>query len=164
MLGIDACENSVLRATNHKKLDQRRLSNNLEYRLSTIENLEKEKGEAAFDIITCMEVIEHVTAKGPFLGSVSKLLRPGGILFMSTMDKSLGSLLGVKIAGEYSLRLVAAGTHDWNKFIDPGDLKKLLSVQGLDTIRLQGVIYNPISGKMQRVNCSTQYMLAARKK
>ena len=116
-----------------------------------------------YDIVTCMEVIEHISDKKEFLKTLSSLVRVitylkqssfengifkkvGGMLFVSTMEKKNESWVKLIIGAEYLLNLVPKGTHDWNKFIDSEDLIAILEENGLKVLKTQGFTYNVLTG------------------
>lgn len=99
----------------------------------------------SFDILTCMEMLEHVPEPSFIIENCAKLLKPGGIAFFSTMNRNLKSyILGV-IAAEYLLRLVPKGTHEYQKFLQPAELNKLLKKFDLEIIDISGIKYNPLN-------------------
>jgi len=141
--GIDPCEESIsaasLRASNSKMT-------NLKYEVTTIEELML-TSSTKFDAITASEVIEHLDNQEYFIQMCSSLLKPGGSLFLTTINKNyLSWALGI-IAAEYVFSLVAKGTHDWEKFISPNDLISMTERSGCQVRQLQGMTYNPITNK-----------------
>src|SRR2546430_6872080 len=91
-----------------------------------------------------MEVVEHVADLGGFLGACAALLKPGGLMVVATLNRTLKSLALAKIGAEYVLRWLPAGTHDWNRFLKPVELEVLLEDAGLTVTRLQGVAFDPL--------------------
>ena len=117
-----------------------------------------------FDFATSMEVIEHVDNQSLFVENIVKRIRPGGLLFMSTMAKTFESYVISKVMAEDILGMIPQGTHDWNKFIDPEELQGIIEDTGWVTIKIQGVAYDPINNKMiNRNSNSNNYMLVAKK-
>jgi 2-polyprenyl-6-hydroxyphenyl methylase / 3-demethylubiquinone-9 3-methyltransferase len=114
----------------------------LEYRAVTAEALAAEG--ASFDVILNMEVVEHVADLGGFLKSCGTLLRPGGLMLVATLNRTLKSLATAKFAAEYVLRWLPAGTHDWNRFVRPAELRRLLDDAGLDVTKIQGIAFDPL--------------------
>jgi 2-polyprenyl-6-hydroxyphenyl methylase/3-demethylubiquinone-9 3-methyltransferase len=100
--------------------------------------------DARFDIILNMEVVEHVADLPAFLGSCASLLKPGGIMLVATLNRTLKSLALAKIGAEYVLRWLPPGTHDWERFITPVELKRHLTEAGLAVTRIQGVAFDPV--------------------
>jgi len=112
----------------------------IDYRHTTAEEV---KGK--YDIITCLEVAEHVDNLSTFLKTITSLLAPGGTIFISTINRTLKSYLAAIIGAEYVLRWVPRGTHDWNKFIKPSELCEMMLNMQLKN--LSGMILNPISNQ-----------------
>lgn len=101
----------------------------LEYREGTVEALRAEG--AQYPVITALEVIEHVTEPASFVADLAGLLEPGGVLVLSTLNRTARSLLTAKIGAEYVLGLLPRGTHDWNRFLTPSETAALLRAAGL---------------------------------
>jgi 2-polyprenyl-6-hydroxyphenyl methylase/3-demethylubiquinone-9 3-methyltransferase len=137
--GCDAGADAVRAAEAHAGC--RGLS--LTYRCATAEELGAEG--AAFDMVLALEVAEHVSDVKSFLAAVAQLVRPGGLLIVATLNKTLKSLVLAKIAAEYILRWVPAGTHDWNRFIPPAQLCAQIETTGLRIIQRQGFSFDPLS-------------------
>ena len=95
-----------------------------------------------FDVILNMEVIEHVADVRAFVDSCAELLKPGGIMFVATINRTLKSLMLAKIAAEYVLRWLPAGTHDWNRLITPDELRRYLQDVGLKVTGIQGMVFD----------------------
>ena len=116
---------------------------NLTYRQGTAEVLAAE-GEK-FQVVTALEIIEHVADPAAFLGSLRALLAPGALLFLSTINRTPKSYVVAKIGAEYVLRLLPAGTHDWKKFIKPEELGWLCREAGLRLTDTAGLSYSPLA-------------------
>lgn len=99
----------------------------------------------AFDVVVSLEVVEHVADLPLFLRSCADLVRPGGGLALSTINRTLKSLGLAKVMAEYVLRWVPAGTHDWKKFVKPSELAAALRPAGLEIAALEGMSYDPIA-------------------
>lgn len=143
--GVDASERNIGTASAHaaeQGLD-------IAYRASTAEQLLAEKA-GPFDVILNMEVIEHVADPGEFLRTTAKLLAPGGLMIVATLNRTLKALALAKIGAEYVLRWVPAGTHDWNKFLTPEELRSFLEGHPFDIEGPFGLAYNPLLGKWVR--------------
>ena len=131
---------------------------NLDYEEIATEALaEREPGR--FDIVTCMEVLEHVPDPEQTVAACARLVRPGGQLFFSTINRNLKAYLFAIIGAEYLLRLLPRGTHDSAKFIEPSELAHACRKAGLEVRSVSGMTYNPITkiyalGKDTDVNYS----------
>ncbi|MDD4616852.1 MAG: bifunctional 2-polyprenyl-6-hydroxyphenol methylase/3-demethylubiquinol 3-O-methyltransferase UbiG [Alphaproteobacteria bacterium] len=120
-------------------------------------------GRRAFDVVLALEVLEHVASIDAFLQNVSKLLKPGGVLIASTVNRTTKSyLLGIVMA-EYVLGWVPAGMHDWNKFVRPSELAEHLERAGMKLTDLTGIAFNPISGEfsLRQGRVDVNYIAAA---
>jgi 2-polyprenyl-6-hydroxyphenyl methylase/3-demethylubiquinone-9 3-methyltransferase len=139
--GIDLSKDSIEAAKFHAA--QQGL--NVEYRYENIEEtVSKHAGE--FDVITCMEMLEHVPEPGKIIAACSRLLKPGGHAFFSTINRTPKAFLFVIFGGEYILRLLPRGTHTYKKLIRPAELKQWAQESGLQFQRLSSLIYNPFTG------------------
>jgi len=139
--GIDLSKDSIEAA----KLHAAQQGLNVEYRYENIEETAaKHAGE--FDAITCMEMLEHVPEPGKIIAACSRLLKPGGHAFFSTINRTPKAFLFVIIGGEYILRLLPRGTHTYKKLIRPVELKQWAQESGLEFRRLSSLIYNPLTG------------------
>lgn len=98
-----------------------------------------------FDVVLNMEVVEHVANLRTYLRACAKLVKPGGLMIVATLNKTLKSLALAKIGAEYILRWLPPGTHDWNRFVAPADLRRLLEESGLNPLKTQGVEFNPLA-------------------
>ena len=132
------------------------------YRAATAEQLVTEG--AVFDVVLTLEVIEHVTSPSAFMQSCGQLVRPGGLLMAATLNRTLKSLALAKIGAEYVLRWLPPGTHDWNKFVTPHDLRRMIEMAELDPEPPVGVSYNPIADRWYpSQDVSVNYMMTATK-
>lgn len=142
--GIDLSEASIEAA----KLHAREQGLNIDYRYESIEDVaEKHAGE--FDVITCMEMLEHVPEPNKTIAACSRLLKPGGHAFFSTINRTPRAFLFAIIGGEYILHLLPKGTHTYEKLIRPNELKKWTQENDLEFRRLSSLIYNPFNGKFK---------------
>ncbi len=137
--GADASEKNVKTAMTHAAAS----GLGIDYRVTTAESL-AEAG-LAFDVVLNMEVVEHVADLPGYLNACGRLVKPGGLMFVATLNKTLKSLALAKIGVEYVLRWLPPGTHDWNRFVEPDRLIGLLKDAGLSVKQTQGVSFNPIS-------------------
>ncbi|HEY7851417.1 MAG TPA: bifunctional 2-polyprenyl-6-hydroxyphenol methylase/3-demethylubiquinol 3-O-methyltransferase UbiG [Caulobacteraceae bacterium] len=154
---IDAAPEGLEIARSHAKS----LGLAIDYREATAEGL-LAANESSFDVVLALEVIEHVSEPRAFVADCAHLLAPGGVLILATLNRTLRSLALGKIAAEYLLRWVPAGTHDWRKFISPDELRKLLVGCGLTVGPPIGLGLDPLSGAW-RVSTDTavNYMTTA---
>ncbi len=97
----------------------------------------------SFDCVVALEIIEHVPDQAAFMRSLAGLLKPGGLLFVSTLNRTVRSLAVAKVGAEYIVRLLPAGTHDWRRFVKPEELGALGRAAGLRLMDLSGLVYSP---------------------
>ena len=117
-----------------------------------------------FDVVLNMEVVEHVADQALFLKTAANLVKPGGAMMLSTLNRTLKSLALAKIGAEYVLKLVPAGTHDWQKFMRPSELVNNLEPHGMKVSDLIGLGYNPVDGRWRESqNLDINYMMFATK-
>ena len=116
----------------------------LDYRLLSAEALAREE-PGSFDAVTCMELLEHVPDPAAMVRSCASLLRPGGRLFLATLNRSPAAYLFAVLGAEYVLGLLPQGTHDYSRFVRPAELTRWLRTAGLEPLALTGVRYNPFT-------------------
>jgi len=116
------------------------------YRAATVEQLEAE-GAGPFDLVLTLEVIEHVADPEAFIRACSRLVKPGGMMVVATLNRTLKSLALGKIAAEYLLRWVPAGTHDWNQFLKPDEIRRMLSEEPVVVSGPFGLVYDPFTDR-----------------
>lgn len=134
----------------------------VDYRAVTAEEL-ADAGEK-FDVILNMEVVEHVADVGLFIGKCAEMLKPGGIMFVATINRTLKALGLAIIGAEYVLRWLPRGTHQFGKLVRPEELEKALSEAGLRVIERTGVVYNPLADRWQKSSdMDVNYMVIAEK-
>lgn len=138
--GIDAGEKNIKMASLHAE----KSNLNIDYKVSTPEDLAI-NGEL-FDVITALEIVEHVTDPQQFLHDSSKLLKKNGLIFLSTLNKTLKSYALAILGAEYILRWVPQGSHQWDKFLSPDTLHEYLRNEGIRPSDLKGMSYNPLIG------------------
>jgi 2-polyprenyl-6-hydroxyphenyl methylase / 3-demethylubiquinone-9 3-methyltransferase len=132
----------------------------IDYRVATAEALAEEG--LSFDVVLNMEVVEHVADVGAYLSACASLLRPGGITLVATMNKTLKSLALAKIGAEYVLGWLPRGTHDWDRFIPPTELRATLEQSGLTVLKTQGVSFNPLAWDWKlSADVDVNYMVVA---
>ena len=140
VLGIDAAGPVIEAARAHAALHPplRAQGGSLAYALSSAGEL-RAQGER-FDVITALEVIEHVRDPGQFLRLLAALLQPGGVIVLSTLNRTWRSLATAKIGAEYVLRLLPVGTHDWTRFVTPAELTRQAAAAGLRLTDIAGMV------------------------
>jgi 2-polyprenyl-6-hydroxyphenyl methylase / 3-demethylubiquinone-9 3-methyltransferase len=123
---------------------------------------DQESGE--FEVVTCMEMLEHVPDPASIVAACAKLAKPGGYVFFSTLNRNPKSYLHAVLGAEYLLQMLPKGTHDYSKFIRPAELASSIRQSGLELLSLRGMGYNPIT-KMYSLNTDTSvnYLAACQK-
>ena len=116
----------------------------VDYRLISAEDLARE-APASFDVVTCMEMLEHVPDPASTIRACATLVKPGGHIFFSTLNRNLKAYLMAVVGAEYVLNLLPKGTHEYAKFIKPSELARYVREAGLDVEELIGMNYNPFS-------------------
>ena len=157
--GIDMAEKSLKIAKLHA-LDQG--VDNVAYRCIRVEDLAAEAPHN-FDVVTCMEMMEHVPDPAAIVAACARLVKPDGTVFFSTINRNPKSYLHAIVGAEYLLGLVPRGTHDWQKFITPAELARMCSNAGLEIIGSKGMVYNPLN-KVYSLsdNVDVNYMVVCR--
>lgn len=117
---------------------------NVDYRLIAVEDLAREV-PGSFDVVTCMEMLEHVPNPAAVVRACSTLVKPGGAVFFSTINRNPKAYLFAVVGAEYVLNLLPRGTHDYAKFIKPSELAGWARDAGLDFAHIKGMSYNPIT-------------------
>ena len=137
---------------------------NVQYRCVSVEDLAGEIPQA-FDVVTCMEMMEHVPDPASIVRACAKLVKPDGMVFFSTINRNPKSYVHAIIGAEYVLGLVPRGTHDWQKFIRPAELARMCREAGLVIVSTKGLEYNPLT-KIYRLSDKTDvnYMIACKPK
>jgi 2-polyprenyl-6-hydroxyphenyl methylase/3-demethylubiquinone-9 3-methyltransferase len=154
--GADASEKNVKTAMTHAAAS----GLGIDYRVTTAESL-AEAG-LQFDVVLNMEVVEHVADLPGYLNACARLVKPGGLMFVATLNKTLKSLALAKIGVEYVLRWLPPGTHDWTRFVEPERLTALLKDAGLSVQQMQGVSFNPLTWSWSLSNdLDVNYMVVA---
>ncbi len=135
----------------------------IDYRHTSAEALAE--ADEAFDAILNMEVIEHVAAPPAFLGSCQRLLRPGGLMIASTINRTAKSFAGAIVGAEYVMRWLPKGTHDWSKFITPDEFFALLRDAGLAPVDRKGFVFNPFlrAWRVSDRDLAVNYVTASRR-
>jgi 2-polyprenyl-6-hydroxyphenyl methylase/3-demethylubiquinone-9 3-methyltransferase len=154
--GIDASERNIGIARAHALKTGAKVT----YMSCAVEDIvDKEPG---FDIVLAMEVVEHVADIRAFVSAAAKLVNPGGLLVVATLNRTAKSFLLAIVGAEYVLRWLPRGTHDWRKFIRPSELAEILRPTELALARLTGVTYSPLSDRWSlSADLDVNYMLEA---
>jgi len=160
VLGIDLAEKSLRVAQLHALETQ---TAGVTYRCVSVEALAEEQPEA-FDVVTCMEMLEHVPDPASIVVSCAALTKPGGWLFFSTINRNPKSFALAIVGAEYLLGLVPRGTHEYARLIRPSELARYCRATGLELQHTRGLAYNPVSRRYRlTADTGVNYMLAARK-
>jgi 2-polyprenyl-6-hydroxyphenyl methylase/3-demethylubiquinone-9 3-methyltransferase len=155
--GIDASEKNIKVAKIHSKKNKLEIN----YLNKSPEQLKNVK---EFDVILNLEIVEHVENVNFYIKSCYDLLKKDGIMFTATLNRSLTSYLKAIIGAEYILRWLPIGTHDWNKFLKPEELEKILHDEKFYTLDMSGLEFNPISSKWKKTqNLSVNYIVSSLK-
>lgn len=154
--GIDPVADSIAAAQHHAA--QAGLA--IDYRCTTAEAL-AETGEA-FDVVLAMEVVEHVADFNLFIEEAAALVKPDGLMFVATINRTVKSFALLIVGAEYILRWIPRGTHQWDKFITPDELEIALVRSGLSVVGETGVIYNLLADRFQlSTDMDANYMVVA---
>ena len=140
VIGIDPSESNIAAARLHAD----RSTMLIDYRATTVEEMGSLE---RFDIVLAMEVVEHVTDVGVFLQRCAGLMKPSGMMVVSTLNRTLKSFALAIVGAEYVLRWLPRGTHEWNKFVTPDELAQHLANNRLAITEQAGVVYNPLADK-----------------
>ncbi len=160
VLGVDLAERSLKVAQLHA---MEAGIDNAQYREVAAEVLADEQ-PGQFDIVTCMEMVEHVPDPSSIIAACAKLVKPGGWVFLSTLNRNPKSFLFAIVGAEYLLRMLPAGTHEYAKFIRPSELATWCRSAGLDLLQTRGMEYNPLTKRYWLSgDTSVNYLLACRK-
>ncbi len=158
VVGVDPSEKNVNTAAVHAA--ETGLA--IDYRTGTAEDLAA--ADEKFDVILNMEVIEHVADPKAFVATCCSMLKPGGLMFVATLNRTFKSFaLGI-VGAEYVLRWLPKGTHQWEKFITPSDLREWLASSGCTTKAETGVVYHPLANQWRRAkDMDVNYMMVGQK-
>ncbi len=158
VVGVDPAENNIAVAQQHAA----RSGLAIDYRNSTVETL-AQAGES-FDVVLAMEVIEHVTDVGLFIEHAAEIVKPGGLMFVATLNRTAKSYALAIVGAEYILRWLPRGTHQWDKFVMPDELEIAIEQAGLRITGETGVIYNLFADRWQlSTDMDVNYMIVAEK-
>lgn len=136
----------------------------IDYRHITVEALADER-PGSFDVVTCLEMLEHVPDPASVVSACARLVKPGGDLFFSTINRNPKAYALAVIGAEYLLRMLPRGTHDYDKFIRPSELARWLRNSGLELQNTIGLTYNPLTRhyKLNPLDVDVNYMVHARR-
>jgi 2-polyprenyl-6-hydroxyphenyl methylase / 3-demethylubiquinone-9 3-methyltransferase len=136
---------------------------NLTYREVAVEQLAAESPER-FDVVTCMEMLEHVPEPASVVRACARLVKPGGHVFFSTLNRNPKSFLFAIVGAEHVLRLLPKGTHEYARFIRPSELARQARDAGLDVMQLKGMEYNPMTQRYRlSERTDVNYLVACRR-
>ncbi|HEY2244424.1 MAG: bifunctional 2-polyprenyl-6-hydroxyphenol methylase/3-demethylubiquinol 3-O-methyltransferase UbiG [Xanthobacteraceae bacterium] len=158
MVGVDPSESNIAVARRHAAQSQL----TIDYRNSSAEALAA--ASETFDVVLAMEVVEHVTDVNLFIDAAAALVKPGGLLFVATLNRTIKSFALAIVGAEYILRWLPRGTHQWDKFVTPNELEIAIEQSGLDLIGETGVIYGLLADRWQlSSDMDVNYMVVAEK-
>lgn len=157
--GIDMADDALAVA----RLHALEMAVEVNYQLSTAESFAASNPDT-FDIVTCMEMLEHVPAPASVIQACADLAKPGGLLFFSTINKTVKAYAMAIIGAEYMLRLVPRGTHQFSKFIRPSQLMRDIEHAGLELVDATGLHFNPLNNSFKTgPGLDVNYFVVARK-
>jgi 2-polyprenyl-6-hydroxyphenyl methylase / 3-demethylubiquinone-9 3-methyltransferase len=157
VVGADAAERNIPVARRHA--EEQGLE--IDYRATTAEALAE--GGERFDVVLNMEVVEHVADPAAFLVTCRDLVRPGGLMVCSTLNRTTKSFVLAILGAEWVLRWLPRGTHDWNRFITPDELKRMIDATGLSCVDRTGMVFDPLasSWSLSERDLSVNYVTAS---
>lgn len=146
------------------KLHQLESGLSINYQKSTAENFAEEH-ENSFDVVTCLEMLEHVPDPSSVVDACAKMVKPGGHVFFSTINRNPKAFLFAIIGAEYVLRLLPRGTHEYAKFIRPSELASWSRVSNLQVNQMTGLLFNPLTKKykLSDADMDVNYMISTQK-
>lgn len=158
MVGADPSEDNITAAQAHAG----EAGVVVDYRATTAEDLAAAKER--FDVVLVMEVVEHVTDVNAFVATCAAMVKPGGLMMIATLNRTLKSFALAIVGAEYVLRWLPRGTHQWDKFVTPEELEAAIEDCGLQVIGERGVVYNPFADRWQlSSDMDVNYMLVAQR-
>ncbi|WP_353234145.1 bifunctional 2-polyprenyl-6-hydroxyphenol methylase/3-demethylubiquinol 3-O-methyltransferase UbiG [Diaphorobacter ruginosibacter] len=160
VLGVDLATKALRVAQLHALETQ---TPNIEYREIAVEALAQER-PASFDTVTCMEMLEHVPDPGSIVAACARLVKPGGWVFFSTINRNAKAFMMAIVGAEYLLKMLPKGTHEYAKMIRPSELATACRAAGLDVLQTSGLQFNPVSNRYWlNDDTSVNYMFATRR-
>lgn len=157
--GIDLAKPSIDVAIQHAQDHNL----NIDYQLISTEELAAKKS-GSFDVITCLEMLEHVPDPQSVIQACSQLVKPGGHLFFSTLNRNLKAYILAIVGAEYVLGMLPKGTHDYSKFIKPSELERMCRQEGIHFRKSTGISYNPLSAEFKLTSdLSVNYLVYCQK-
>ncbi len=158
VVGVDPAPKLIEAARRHAEETGARLT----YRAATVEDMAAEPRR--FDVVSAMEVVEHVADPAPFIAAAASLIRPGGLFLASTLNRTLKSFALAILGAEYVLRWLPPGTHRWDQFVTPAELLAAARASGLKPVRTNGMTYDPLRAQWRlSQDVSVNYLFAARR-
>lgn len=139
--GIDPATENIEAARRHAEAQGLAI----DYRATTVEALADDG--LTFDTVLCLEVVEHVTDPAAFIALASGLVRPGGVLIASTINRTMKAWLLAIVGAEYILRWLPAGTHRWDRFVTPDELARFMAGASIERISFEGLVYDPLADR-----------------
>ena len=159
VIAVDASERNIGTARAHAA----QLGLDIDYRAATAEQLLQD-GEPPFDLILNMEVVEHVADPGDYLRSTARLLAPGGLMIVATLNRTAKAFALAIVGAERVLRWLPAGTHDWRKFLKPDEIRRHLADEPVAVQGPFGVAYNPLADQWARsADASVNFMMTVKR-
>lgn len=157
---IDASEKNIAVA----KLHAQKMGLEINYECTSAEQLAENKN-AAFDVVLALEIIEHIADINLFIKSISTLLKPNGIVILSTLNRTPKSYALAILGAEYIFRILPIGTHSWKKFLRPSEVCNILEEHSLSVSEITGMVMNPLTWKwrLDKKDLSVNYMMIATK-
>lgn len=160
VLGIDLATKSLRVAELHA---MEAGTENIAYQEIAVEDLAAQRPES-FDVVTCMEMLEHVPDPASVVNALGRLVKPGGWVFLSTLSRNAKAFLLAIVGAEYLLRMLPAGTHEYARFIRPSELAQMCRDAGLEVQGAKGLSFNPITQRYALgADTDVNYLLACRR-
>ena len=157
--GIDENIYNIKQAREHAKIGSIKIN----YKNQSLDTFYK-KNKKKYDLILCLEVLEHVNDVKKTLDKISELMKPGGTLILSTINRNLKSLLFAKIFGEYVLNWIPVGTHQFEKFLKPEEIVEFLKLKKIEIKNIKGMEFNPFSNNwLLTDNININYFIVGKK-